>query len=196
MVLFVLTEDSVAPAATVQTLVRGAAAPAETLLAYLDNGVFATAHRLSERVVDAAVEILRDKREDPFGAALAGYLLLRTGKILPEKQAWMRNLRDWFPLIPDGPVVCGTALLRAGDVEGARENLLEAVIRGIPTYTIGLRMLFDALSALAEEREGDTELATALAKVRAVTAYADWTRQTTTLTYASADLGKAFELLQ
>jgi hypothetical protein len=177
----------------VQALVRGARAQAETLLAYVENGVFAAVHQLSPDVVRDAVSLLWDKLEDPFGAAIAGYVLLRTTAQAEEqqdRQGWMRNLADWFPLIPDGAVIYGAALLRGVQAEDptrvaeARAYLLEAVSRGIPTYTMGLRLLFDTLRSLVEKREGDTQLAAALARVRAVAAYADWTAQTTTLTYS------------
>ncbi len=57
-----------------------------------------------------------------------------------------------------------------------------AVERGIPTYTIGLRLLFDALRGLTQQRNDD-EVAAALARVRQIAAYADWTSQTTTFSF-------------
>jgi len=186
--------DGVTAGSTVRTLVSGARAEAEALLSYFENGVFAAARHLSEDLVGRAVSLLWDKLEDPFGAAMAGYVLLRTAanpRDRQDKEGWMRNLANWFPLIPDGPVIYAASLLRRhpnddpAHLVEARSYLLEAVARGIPTYTIGLRLLFDTLRSLAEERERDAELAAALAKIRAVAAYADWTAQTTTLTYSN-----------
>jgi hypothetical protein len=196
IVLFVRAVAVSAEAPTVQTLVRGARAKAESLLSYFENGVFSAVHQLGADVIGEAIRLLEEKLEDPFGAAIAGYVLLRTAARPEEqqaRQAWMRNLANWFPRIPDGAVIYGASLLRGADagdpeapsrVDEARTYLLEAVARGIPTYTMGLRLLFDSLRALGEERGDDTELAAALARVRTVAAYADWTAQTTTLAYA------------
>lgn len=191
VVLFARADAVSADAPPVQALVSGARAQAETLLSYFENGVFTAVHQLSANVVQEAVSLLWDKLEDPFGAAIAGYVLLRTAarpKEQEDRQGWMRNLAKWFPLIPDGAVIYGASLLRSEEdnptrVDEARTYLLEAVSRGIPTYTMGLRLLFDTLRSLAEKRENDAELAAALARVRAIAAYADWTAQTTTLTY-------------
>ncbi|HEY6141608.1 MAG TPA: hypothetical protein VI670_27935 [Thermoanaerobaculia bacterium] len=197
IVLFTRRDSVPAGASPVQTLVRGARTQAETLLSYFENGVFTAARQLSAKVVRDAFSLLEDKREDPFGAAIAGYVLLRTNASREderERQSWMLNLANWFPLIPDGAVIYGASLLHGENGEDptrlneARSFLLKAVSRGIPTYTMGLRLLFDTLRSLAEEREDDAELATALARVRAVAAYADWTAQTTTLTYSDRAL--------
>jgi hypothetical protein len=193
VVLFARADAVSAEAPSVQTLVRGARAEAETLLSYFENGVFAAVYQLSASVIERAISLLWDKLEDPFGASIAGYMLLRTTahpEEQQEREGWMRNLATWFPRIPDGAVIYGASLLRGeyaeedpSRVDQARSYLLEAVARGIPTYTMGLRLLFDTLRSLAEEREDDAELAAALARVRAIAAYANWTAQTTTLTY-------------
>ncbi|HEV3456099.1 MAG TPA: hypothetical protein VHG32_06040 [Thermoanaerobaculia bacterium] len=193
VVLFVRADAVSSDAPPVQVMVSGARAQAETLLSYFEHGVLTAVHQLGARVVEESVALLERKLEDPFGAAIAGYVLLRTAARPQEQrvlQGWMRNLANWFPRIPDGAVIHGASLLRGEDVENdparvaeARSYLLEAVARGIPTYTMGLRLLFDTLRSLAEKRQDDAELAAALARVRFVAAYADWTAQTTTLTY-------------
>jgi hypothetical protein len=123
--------------------------------------VFTAVHRLGASVIDKAVSLLADKLEDPFGASIAGYVLLRMAARPQEqlvRQGWMKKLANWFPLIPHGAVIYGASLLRDEAAEDdpavvveTRSYLLGAVSRGIPTYTMGLRLLFDKLRSLAEQ---------------------------------------------
>lgn len=171
----------------VRALVRGARTEAEALLSYLDNGVFTAVHQLRSEIVERAAMLLCEKRDDPFAASIAGYVLLRTQVSLQkpsnEYTDWMQNLVTWFPNIPDGAVILAASLLgRPRWLGEVRFLLLEAVSRGIPTYTIGLRLLLDMLRSLVRKPGRDATLDNALARVRAVAAYADWTAQTTTLT--------------
>jgi hypothetical protein len=165
----------------IRTLVTGARPQGEALLAYLESGAVGAARRVGPSIVEDAAEALRKKRDDPFGASIAGYFLLSAKKL--GRQDWMKNLADWFPTLADGAVIYAVSLLREEGAErraDAREYLLEAVRRGLPTYTIGLRFLFDSLQYLARD-ETDEPVAAALARVRFVAAYADWDAQTTTL---------------
>jgi hypothetical protein len=183
--------DEGAGPGTVRTLVSGAAPEAEALMAYLENGAIGAARRVGDAVVRQADESSRGRRTDPFGACIAGYFLLRAGRL--ERQAWMKNLADWFPDIPDGAVIYAVSLLRDPDATGrrahaARDYLLEAVRRGVPIYTVGLRLLFDSLQYLARE-EDDREVASALARVRFIAAYTDWDAQTTTFSIPALQEG-------
>jgi hypothetical protein len=180
--LFVRNEAEGQGIGAVRTLVRGAGKNAEGLLAYLDQGAISAARRIGDEVIKEAVELMEDKRDNPFGAAIGGYFLLSARSV--ERWAWMKNLADWFPMIPDGPIIYGVSCLRdesADNAEG-RHYLLQAVARGIPTYTVGLRLLFDALRGLAQEGKDD-EVEAALTRVRHIAAYSDWTSQTTTFSF-------------
>jgi hypothetical protein len=163
----------------IRALVNGVRPDAEALLSYLAQGAYSAGRRIAETVVENAIEILQMKKENPFAACIAGYFLLHTQHL--EKQSWMRNLANWFDEIPDGAVIYGVSLLRNGrkDAEEARLYLLEAVRRGIPTYTVGLRLLFDSLRTLADKRKNDVSLLSALARVRHIASYTDWNAQTT-----------------
>lgn len=163
----------------------------ETLLAYLDNGAIEAARRVAPDVVTDAVQILETKRDDPLGVVVAGYFLLLAGRL--ERQSWFRNLADWFPAFPDAAVVYGASLLKGHDAPerraDARSYLLAAVERGIPAYTVGLRLLFDGLRRLAAKADdnADTVLKDAPAKVRFVAAYADWEARTTSFAMPPLD---------
>jgi hypothetical protein len=181
--LLFIREDAAADATRkVRVLVRSVSPGAEALLAYLQYGSLGAARRISEEVVTEAVNYLRDKRRRPFAACIAGYFLLRAAH--EKKQDWMQNLANWFPMIPDGAVIYGTSLLRVEggekELKEARRYLLEAVNRGIPVYTVGLRLLFDGLRSLLKEGSADEELSSALARIRYIAAFTDWDAHTTT----------------
>lgn len=180
-VLFVRSDFDGEPSVKVSALVHGVHPEAEALLAYLGQGAFRSAKRIGAQVTEQAVKLLRGKREDPFAACIAGYFLLLAGQL--DRLDWMGNLARWFPAIPDGAVIFGSALLRNGERQTARSFLLQAVERGIPVYTAGLRLLFDNLRVLAEEDSSDEQLMQALKRIRNVAAYADWHAQTTTVCF-------------
>jgi hypothetical protein len=169
------------PNTTVTTLVRGGQPAAETLLAYLNQGSLRSAKRIAEQVIEQAMELLQGKQRDPFSACIAGYFLLQAGQL--GNLDWMKNLAEWFPSIPDGAVIYGSALLRAGDRVLARSYLLETVKHGLPIYTVGLRLLFDNLRVLAQENDDDEELGKAIQRIRSVAAYTDWHAQYTTINF-------------
>lgn len=165
----------------IQTLVTGVRHDAEALLAYLEHGAYRASRLVGEEVTRRAIDVLQQKKDDPFAACIAGYFLLRTRQL--EQQQWMQNLADWFPAIPDGAVIYGMCLLRgeARNVnrQEGRRYLLEAVKRGIPVYTAGLRLLFDGLQLLANDGKTDDDVLLAIARIRYIAAFADWEAQTT-----------------
>ncbi len=183
--------------ANVRALVDADRPSAEALLGYLEQGAVKAARRIAPDVINQAISLLGGKREDPLSAVIAGYFLLRASRL--ERQSWMENLANWFTTLPDGAIIYGASLLRGEDAlpewrEKARHYLLEAVKRGIPAYTIGLRLLFDSLRQVAMYFEQDDTLRTALAKVRAVAAYTDWETTTTAFAVPPPSRGLPFVL--
>lgn len=88
---------------------------------------------------------------DPFAAAVGAYLLLRL-KRFDSMRTWAKNLADWFPDMSDGCVIWALqALQEHGDVDQAREYLLEAAARGGPVYMEGTRLLSENLRRLDDE---------------------------------------------
>jgi hypothetical protein len=158
---------------------------AETLLRFLVQGSLRQATVVSETVVGGGVtaeQLLMGKLSDPAAAAVGAYYLLRVGE-LERLYDWARNLAAWIEWMADGPVIYAWQLLRSRpvDLAGARSQLLEAVRRGIPTYTEGLRLLHDGLKLFdAQEQGRDREVAVGLNVVSAYAAAADWSAPTTT----------------
>lgn len=87
-----------------------------------------------------AEQLLQQKTADPFGAALGGYALLRSGQ-LDRLHHWPRNLADWFPWLPDGAVIAGEEAALEGDHAVAIQYVCEAGTSGLPVFAPGLSLL-------------------------------------------------------
>jgi hypothetical protein len=78
---------------------------------------------------------LREKVESPLSATIAGIILLRARRY-EQLHNWLRNLANWFPSIPDGPVLWAEQLLQQEqDALGSPEvieHLLRLNARGLP----------------------------------------------------------------
>jgi hypothetical protein len=107
---------------------------------YLNNGDLQEAANVA---VDAE-ELLRRKMADPFGAALGGFVLLRLNE-LTRLHNWADNLAQWFPWLPDGPIIAGEAAALTGDHQRAVANFCEAARRGLPVFADGFSMLVSRL---------------------------------------------------
>lgn len=157
---------------------------AESILGYLTRGDFASARQVGASF--NAEELLRDKVADPASAAIGAYFLLQAGD-LDRLYDWTRNLSDWFSYFPDGAVIRAWHLLRSStpDFEGAQKLFIEAVRRGIPVYTIGLRLLRDGLAVLsaraAEKGYTSDDLKHAFDIISSYAAATDWTAATSSI---------------
>lgn len=104
-----------------------------------------------------AEHLLEEKMADPFGAALGGYALLRSGQ-LDRLHHWPRNLADWFPWLPDGAVIAGEEAALEGDHTVAIKYVCDAARRGLPVFGGGLSLLASRLreySAAPEKAFGE-----------------------------------------
>ncbi len=117
-------------------------------------------HNLARAVDDIDLglmtDVLEGKMSSPLAATVAAHLLLKARRpdLFPE--AWLRNLSDWFPLQPDGPVLWAEALNRSarGADEAAAsveriENLGRLAQRGLPHLSEVLSLAVGQLDDLA-----------------------------------------------
>jgi len=131
--------------------------------------------------------LLYRKVADPNSAALGGYHLLRIGE-LERLHSWPANLANWMSWMSDGPIIRGWQLLhgaRPRSGETARRRFLEAVERGLPIYSEGLRLLIDGLKVLSHADPDDGELAGAVDSMGMYAAAADWSQPV--LTFHAGD---------
>lgn len=164
---------------------------AEAMLGYLTLGALGHAEQL---VNEQAEALLFGKAADPAAAAVGGYYLLRITD-LQRLHNWPQNLANWMRWMPDGAVIHAWQLIREQQeaqipseeaFSVSRGRLLEAVERGTPVYTEGLRLLVAGLKLLDFEAEGgDREVRDALDRVRPFAAAADLGQPTTTFTGSS-----------
>ncbi|HVZ33861.1 MAG TPA: hypothetical protein VG963_15650, partial [Polyangiaceae bacterium] len=94
---------------------------------------------------------LREKLEDPLGAALAAYILLRL-RDLERLHDWTANLSNWFPWLPDGHLAFAWHRVLQGRFQDALEPVRKAVAAGPPIFSEGMRILGDLLRLL-EDRD-------------------------------------------
>ncbi len=154
--------------------------PAEAILDLINNGGIKEAKTLMNK--QEAEQLLKEKRNDCSAAAIGGYYLLKTGE-LPRLHDWANNLAEWFPYLPDGAIIHAWQMIcgRYVDQTFIRKRLLDAVKRGVPVYTEGLRLLYDGLYQLTAIRKNDSELREALILIRELALNADWTTSVTSI---------------
>jgi hypothetical protein len=99
-------------------------------------------------VLENAEQLLQHKMADPFGAALGGYALLRSGQ-LDRLHHWPQNLAGMFPQLPDGAVIAGEELALEGDHAGALAFVCDAARRGLPVFSAGFSLLASRLREYA-----------------------------------------------
>lgn len=150
------------------------------LLAFLARRSFLNAGA-ALRVIAADMP-LRDavmgKVGNPLAALAAAQIAVATGQTaeLDIPDTWMENLANWFPTLPDGPVILGRHRQRQG--QPCADQFAEAQRRGVPVFSLTQDWLSEGL-----ELTGHPEAAA----VRARTLRTDPTRAFTVIRLAKND---------
>lgn len=141
-------------------------ATVESLLSFLESGDFDSARLVGSDWAARAEELLRGKVNDPIAATVAGYFLLRAGE-LARLHDWTENLANWFEWLPDGPVIRAWHLIAKPrrEIKEIRRMFLEAVDRGLPYYSMGLRLLQSGLKLIGQRNSSDEEITQALQRI-------------------------------
>jgi len=173
----------------VRPILKGSDAKIDALLSYLAQGAFEEARAIGGLSDNDMVEILYQKKQNPSAAVVSVYYMMRAGTL--SHPDWVKNLADWFPLIPDGPVLYAWCLLKQEkpDYVGARSYLLMATQRGIPIYTYGIRLLYDGLNLFAERDPTDDAVRQGFLAARRLAAAVDWHSAVTSLALATDATG-------
>lgn len=141
-----------------------------SILGYLGSGNLPTAAKIMD--YSYAKEMLFLKMQNPLAAAAGAYVLLKieTGQDQRWHQ-WIRNLKNRFKWLPDGAIQHAWTILTKQNIsedekKEARASLLEGYRRGIPFYSIGVKLLLDGLRLFDNDakvaNENDTEVEEAL----------------------------------
>lgn len=123
-------------------------------------------------IANDAIELLRDKYQDPVGAALGALILGKVGR-LRDYQSWLENLARDFAWLPDGKILLAALLFKDFETqERAIELTLAASLQRV-LYSETYSLLLDVIrrwprDSYREERRGVLD---ALAET---TPYVDW----------------------
>jgi Caspase domain len=107
---------------------------------------------LNNELYQTAIAAMHDKISNPL-AATAGALIAVAASSPDFERTWeLLNIANWFPFIPDGPIVLGRRLLmRARTIEQIAEAgswFIAGFERGIPFYSLSVDWLARGLESL------------------------------------------------
>jgi hypothetical protein len=136
------------------------------LLEFLSAGRLQTASALADATLKAEdpQHALQDKLKGPL-LAVAGAIILITRSDTADRQGWdqwLDNLANWFPRIPDGKILLGCRRLQQATTKRDLVNVLchltDGFERGIPYFTMTIRMLSLALAQLGSDMPAAEDL--------------------------------------
>lgn len=179
-----LSEDPTRGGKGFDVSIKASNTRAQALLSLINSGDMSRARSL---YAISAEQLLYEKMEDPVGAAIGGYYLLKVQE-LQRLHNWANNLAERFTWLPDGCVIHAWQMIlqNATDkdrdyTQRIRQRLLEALSRGMPLYTEGLRLLYEGLLMCSYHfGSEDRQMLEALLKVKNFIAQSDMSKETTT----------------
>jgi hypothetical protein len=130
-----------------------------SLIGYLGSGDLPSA----TTILNQAKDILMYKVHNPFAAAAGAYVLLEQIQIASKQEwhTWIYNLTNFFKWFPDGAIQWAWLQLAKSDENDTsailRHNLLEAYQRGLPYYSVGVRMLLNSLTIFAQRLQDNKQ---------------------------------------
>jgi hypothetical protein len=155
----------------------------DALLSFLASGDFESARAIGQNLAEVGEDLLYGKLQNPMAAAVGGYFLLQAGE-LERLHEWTANLANWFEWLPDGPIIRACHLMTKPETNAVavRRLLLESIKRGLPYYTIGLRLLQNGLKLLLQRSKRHFVIAAALKTINSHFEAADASSTVTTFT--------------
>lgn len=107
------------------------------------------------------IEAIQGKRSNPLAAIAGALVAVGVGRADEFPTLWLENLTNWFPELPDGPVILARRLLmqKSPDLGRVRELLEEGYQRGVPMFSLSCDWLARGLQAVGAADE--TEISTA-----------------------------------
>jgi len=151
-----------------------------TLLAFLARRAFLDAGAALQTIAaDIPLQqAVLGKIGNPLAALAAAQIAVATGQTeaLDIPDQWLENLAEWFPTLPDGPVILGRHLQRQG--LPAADQFAKAHSRGVPVFSLTLDWLSEGLEMTGHP---------AAAKVRAQAMRTDPTRAFTVMRLTETD---------
>lgn len=177
---------------------------AAALLGFVQRGDMALAQSWTQAWAESsgapeltAERLLAKKVWDPPAAAVGGYYLLRA-RAFERLHDWANNLANWFPWMADGAIIRAWQMIadlrrwrgrrgRKPSFEPVCLRLLEAVDRGVPLYSEGLRLLREGLLLCRSTGVNKSAVESALKIVSTYVEASDPTAAATTFTGSTPD---------
>jgi hypothetical protein len=119
-----------------------------SMIAYMGSGKLDAASAIAQH----ARGLLFEKMGNPIAAAAGAYVMVALWDPGGRNywHYWVANLMNWFPWLPDGAILYAWVLLKSDrsreTLSESRAALLEGFRRGLPYYSMGVRMLLDGLT--------------------------------------------------
>jgi hypothetical protein len=136
---------------------------ADTLLRYYSHGMIAQVGSLVGINSPALISenLLQGKFDDPIGAVVGAYVLLRLGQI-ERLHSWTEHLFNSFAWLPDAAAIRMEHLARVGQHTDAWEILQQISERGLPFFGDGLSLVVNRLREYAALSKDDRPEARAM----------------------------------
>jgi hypothetical protein len=143
------------------------------LLEFLASGRLSRTGDMTDEVLrkEDPEQALYGKVKGPLAAVAGGIVLVARAESADEQpwDRWLENLSNWFPGIPDGPILLGYRRIQratnAGELRNAYDILRGAIERGIPFFSASIRMLALALAQISDEIPEADNLRRSIARV-------------------------------
>lgn len=110
-----------------------------------------------DRAYDVSLELAKAGFIDPIAACLAGYVMLRVGKLDALSEP-VNFLIDRFPDLSDGHILKAEFEAGLGNVRSARESYVKALAVGVPMFAAGIDKLSNALNIYQLADDADARL--------------------------------------
>jgi hypothetical protein len=110
-----------------------------------------------DRAYDISLEIVKAGLKDPIAACLAGYVMLRLGK-LEELSGPADFMIGRYPEVSDGHILKAELESGRGNTDGARESYANALGVGVPMFAAGIDKLSSAVSVYGLPDDPNTRL--------------------------------------
>jgi len=100
---------------------------------------------------------LQGKLQDPLVAVLGGIILVSNVAERRDERwdAWLENLANWFPNLPDAAAIYGYRCLQRGQGDPAGHWLRRSIDQGLPYFSATFRLLTLSLSQLGDREALD-----------------------------------------
>lgn len=143
-----------------------------SLVEYLTRRDISSTLSISESERGKAATALYRKKQNPFSAVAAAYLLALSGVMDRKHYAWVENLCFRYMWMPDGAIALGWISLNKETPDGmayteAKWWFSKAWSRGLPYYTVGLHILIDGLTLLYRVDPSDQAVRSMLSAAKA-----------------------------